>query len=327
MSKKTPLTPPKKGTSPTTPTKGTAPTVPTKGTVPTFPTAARPKSNLLYYLIVLCVLGNFFPYIITTSVNCYNARGFVRRAAFDHLISVRDIKKKELEAFFAKRRGDAQQIRTNPLYKWAIASYVEAYKKGGVDGSDYVDVDNRYGRSFKGVADSYGYYDIYVLDMAGNVVYSARRHPELGKNVLAPPYADTPLAEAYRRGKAAVTLGDIKWYEPYNGPARFDSAPVMEEGQDEPFAVIVFHMDGSVINEMMSERPGLKETGEPYLVAQDLLMRSDSLFTPWSDVLKEKVDTVASREALAGNTDCRIIRDYRNVPVLSAYAPLEIASG
>ncbi len=78
---------------------------------------------------------------------------------------------------------------------------------------------------------------------------------------------------------------------------------------------------------MMTQRPGLKESGETYLVGQDQLLRSDSRFTPETDVLKRKVDTQASREALAGKTDAKIIKDYRNVSVLSAYAPVEVASG
>ncbi|MEK7242040.1 MAG: hypothetical protein AAB048_04635, partial [Planctomycetota bacterium] len=192
---------------------------------------------------------------------------------------------------------------------------------------DYGEVDTNYGKAFSVFSDTHGYYDVLVVDMSGNVVCSAKKHPELGKNVLARPYTDTPLSEAFRRGKAILTIGDIKYHEAYKGPAQFVSAPVKRENQDEPVAVIILHLDESLINDMMTQRPGLKESGETYLVGQDLLMRSDSRFTPVSDVLKMKVETTAAREALAGKTDVKIIDDYRNVKVLSAYTPLEVESG
>ncbi len=300
---------------------------PQKGAVPPPPSIAKPKSNLLYYLIVLCCFGNFLPYLITTSVNCANARGFIRQEAFDHLVSVRDIKRNEVENFLNERRADALYLSRDPLFMWAIASFLEAFKKGGLEGKDYIEVDSRYGKMLTLFADTFGYYEVLVIDTAGNVFWTAKKHPELGRNILAPPYSDTPIAEAFKRGKATLTLGDIKWYEPYKGPAQFLSAPVKKEGAEEPFAVLVLHMEDTQINNMMTQRPGLKESGETYLVGQDQLLRSDSRFTPETDVLKRKVDTQASREALAGKTDAKIIKDYRNVSVLSAYAPVEVASG
>jgi methyl-accepting chemotaxis protein len=300
---------------------------PKKVPVPTPPVTAKPKSNLLYYLIVLCCFGNFLPYIVTTSVNCGNARQVLRREVFNHLISVRDIKKDELEAFFNERRGDAMHICNNPLFKWTAISYQEAFKRGGLEGKDYEEVDSRYGRVFPSYASACGYYDIMIIDMAGNVVCTTKKRPELGKNILAAPYADTPLAEAFKRGQSSLFLGDIKWYEPYQGPAQFLSAPIKKEVEGEPVAVLVLHMDGVKIDEMMIKRPGLKESGETYLVGQDMLARSDSRFTSGSDVLKMKVNTVASREALAGNTNVKIIEDYRDVKVVSAYTPIEVSSG
>ena len=40
-------------------------------------------------------------------------------------------------------------------------------------------------------------------------------------------------------------------------------------------------------------------------------------------ILKLEINTDAVRDALRGNTDVRVVKDYRNIPVLSAYTPLE----
>lgn len=304
------------------------PLPPQKTPVETTSPEAAKKASLVYYLILLCCFGNFLPYIITTSVSCGAARGFIKQEAFDHLVSVRDIKKRELENFFFERRADVYQLSNNLLFKWASEAYVNSFNLGGVEGKDYQDVDRRYSTILSSFCDAYQYYDVLLLDLDGDVVCSAKKRPVLGKNILNGIYTETPLAEAFVRGKTAITIGDMKWYAIYNGPAIFVSAPIIKEGERDPFGVLILHLDDTEINNMMTQRPGLKESGETYLVGSDLFMRSDSRFTTAaSEVLKMKVDTVATREALSGQTNMKIIRDYRNIKVLSAYTPLEISSG
>lgn len=54
------------------------------------------------------------------------------------------------------------------------------------------------------------------------------------------------------------------------------------------------------------------------------MMRSNSRFSDKSTVLVNKVDTEAVKDAIAGKANCKIIKDYRGVPVLSAYMPFNV---
>jgi methyl-accepting chemotaxis protein len=80
----------------------------------------------------------------------------------------------------------------------------------------------------------------------------------------------------------------------------------------------------------MMMRTGLGETGETYLVGEDMLMRSDSYLDPvhrsirasFANPEKGRVETVAVREALDGKTGEDIITDYNGNPVLSSYTPI-----
>lgn len=300
------------------------------------PESKKSKStSLLIYLIVICCFGNLLPYIITTSVNCAVARSFIRKEAFDHLVSVRDIKKREVENFFFERRGDAYQLCTNLLFKWAITSYIDAYRRGGTEGKKYAgiegvrykEVDERYHGILSGFADAYEYYDVLIADPEGNVVASARKNPELGANLNSEKFAKTTLKEAFEHGKMGLTVTDMKWYDIYNGPAQFVSAPILKDSEESNLlGVLILFMDSAKIDGIMTQRPGLKESGETYLVGQDYLMRSDSRFTvAASEVLKLKVETKPVKLALNGETDVRIADDYRDVKVLSAYTYIDVA--
>ena len=74
----------------------------------------------------------------------------------------------------------------------------------------------------------------------------------------------------------------------------------------------------------MQERAGLGETGEAYLVGADKMMRSNSRFSEKPTILVNKVDTEAVKDAIAGKADYKIMKDYRGVPVLSAYMPFNV---
>jgi len=83
----------------------------------------------------------------------------------------------------------------------------------------------------------------------------------------------------------------------------------------------------------MTLRTGMGETGESYLVGPDKRLRSDSFLDPEKhstsasfdgSIENNGVDTDAVREALAGRTGRRIITDYNNNRVFSAYTPLKV---
>lgn len=283
----------------------------------------RPHS-LYYYLMFFCLFGSVLPFIASNITTYVITRGVIKQKAFDQLVSIRDIKKTEMEAFFFERRADAFQLSTNNVFKMVAASYVDTFHTGGLDGDAYAEIDRKYGAILISFAEAYQYYDVMIMDMDGNIVASARDRPDLGKNVLTGPYAQTPLRDAFVMGKAGIDILDMKWYEPANHPAMFISAPIARDLTEKTIAVLVVHLDNRKINDIMTQRSGLGETGETYLVGQDFSLRSDSRFIKEPNVLKTKVDTRAAREALAGNTDTGVIRNYRNVKVLTAYTPINI---
>jgi methyl-accepting chemotaxis protein len=95
---------------------------------------------------------------------------------------------------------------------------------------------------------------------------------------------------------------------------------------------LIFQISDEAINKTMQYREGYGDTQEDYLVGFDKLMRSDSFLDPKGHSLKASfanpskgsVDTEASREALAGKTDTKIVIDYNGNPVLSSYSTIKI---
>ena len=175
-----------------------------------------------------------------------------------------------------------------------------------------------------------GYYDIFLINTEGDLIYSVFKERDYATNLIRGIWKDTDLAHLFQTIRANARTDfqvfyDYKHYAPSrNAPASFIGTPVFE---GEHFVgVLAFQMPAERINRIMQVTAGMGETGETYLVGADKYMHSDSRFFNSSTVLKTQVNTKAADAALAGKSGVRIVEDYRGVDVLSAFSPFEFMS-
>ncbi|WP_085910181.1 cache domain-containing protein, partial [Kiloniella majae] len=180
---------------------------------------------------------------------------------------------------------------------------------------------------FRQMLEGRDYYDIFLIDPEGNVVYTVFKELDYATNLLDGKYNQTGLAQAFKAALSNKKEGNISFidfapYAPSNGaPASFIATPVISRTGFQ--GVLVFQMPINRINQVLQLSAGMGKTGETYLVGSDYLMRSDSRFSEESTILKTKVKTDTVLKALEGESGIEITPDYRGIPVLSAYQPFE----
>jgi PAS domain S-box-containing protein len=229
------------------------------------------------------------------------------------------------------------------------------------DGSSYSQAHELYHPVIRDFLERFGYYDIFLVDVdtGGHISYSVFKEVDYGTSLLEGPYSETNFAEAYRAARDAddpnfVELVDFDPYAPsYNAPAAFIASPIFDG--DVKIGVLVFQMPIDRINNIMTSHQnwsdvGLGNSGETYLVGDDFLLRNQSRFLiedseNYFNMIEEigvpletrakirnfdstiglqEVKTEGTQAALSGETGTDIFPDYRGVPVLSAYKPLDI---
>lgn len=312
------------------------------------------KVTLNAKIITLFVIAGLLPFIITGVLSYEIASKSLRDQSFNQLVSVRDIKKKQIEEYFEKIGSDISALSEDPTICNAMKEMKRAFQEIGAekahdlyvtknpfhkekridflsatDGSEYSSAHAMFHPYFKTLLEKRGYYDIFLIDSeTGNIIYSAYKEPDFGSNLVNGPYANTNIAKLYKEVNNAAENNFIKTidFEPYApsdfAPASFIAAPISDGFNKTGILVLQISIDQ--INSVMMGRSGLGETGETYLVGNDKLMRSDSRFSEKKTILVNKIDTEAVKDALANKSDCKIIKDYRGTDVLSAYTPLDI---
>jgi methyl-accepting chemotaxis protein len=197
------------------------------------------------------------------------------------------------------------------------------------DGSAYADAHRGIHALARAFVVERGYYDFFLIDPAGHVIYSVEKESDFADSLAREPLGASGLARAYRRALEAhaeprVVFSDFSRYAPsHDEPALFAAVPVLGVGGD-LIGVMAVQVPTERIQEIMQFTAGMGRTGETYLVGGDLLMRSDSRFSDESTTLEVRIESDTAKRALAGESGVALVDDYRGVPVLSAYGAFEL---
>ena len=227
------------------------------------------------------------------------------------------------------------------------------------DGTAYSAAAGQYGDYFTRLVSEAGYEDALLLNLDGDVVFSAYKGVELGSNLMSGPYRESALAKAYADAIATNSVSTViltdfeRWIPSLNVPTMWVISPVGNDSR--VTGAMAFQVSLDTINDLTTGAEGWKEqglgnTGEVYLVGLDDLMRSNSRRliedpgtyaqlavnggTPPSvaerivdidgTVLLQPVDTFAVNEAQAGRSGITTGTDYLGGESVTAYAPLQI---
>ncbi len=166
-----------------------------------------------------------------------------------------------------------------------------------------------------------GYYDLFLFDPRGNLVYSVFKEPDYATNLLSGEWRDSGLGAVLRAALAAPGLqfADFAPYGPSAGaPASFVARQVLD-ASGRLLGVLAFQMPVSRIDALMSDTTGLGETGEILLVGPDGLLRNDRRLADGPTVLAERVSGDAVDRALAGERG-DLVDAGREI----AYGPVEV---
>lgn len=171
------------------------------------------------------------------------------------------------------------------------------------------------------------FYEVFILDKNGKVVATTNPEEEIGE--------DFSKDLVFLNAKKELYIKDAFYDEEFGKNAIAISTPIFNETK-EFSGVFVARMEMSELNEITTDRTGLGETGEIYLINKDGYMISHSRFLSEEHTfLKLKVDTENSRacfEALAKyyRKDLKeveeheekilVFEDYREINVLGTHA-------
>ena len=134
-----------------------------------------------------------------------------------------------------------------------------------------------------------GYYDVFLFNTEGDLVYSVFKELDFATNFRDGPYADSGLGEAFRGASGAadgeLVLTSFAAYDPSAGAAAsFAAMPVFDRSGTR-VGVVAMQIPIDRVARILSQSALLGQTGLVYLVGPDGRARSASPFEGGHDVL------------------------------------------
>lgn len=152
--------------------------------------------------------------------------------------------------------------------------------KDAGDGSLYSSVHRKEHGFFDGIANRFGFYDLFLIDPDGDVIYTVYKESDYATNLVAGAYSSSGLGEAFRSAMNATNeetiFVDFAPYAPSAGaPAAFIARKVLkQDGSLAGVLALQLPQDGPF--QVISEIAGLSAHDEVYLLGEDTLARTVS---------------------------------------------------
>lgn len=198
------------------------------------------------------------------------------------------------------------------------------------DGSSYSAAHAKYHPWFRQFLRQRGYYDVFLFDTSGNLVYTVFKELDYATNLMNGQWKDSDLGEVFRDARALAQQGKkheiaFKDFRPYapsaDAPASFIATPMF---QGNTFVgVLAFQMPVERLNALMQPDERLPEQTEMHLIGTDSLLRNNPRGTDLSVILKRKLETPDAALVLDGKSGFTVFKDELGYDVLSVYRPYE----
>ena len=226
--------------------------------------------------------------------------------------------------YIEARKRNAAAVAQSPGLAQATADFNRIYRTSGPDSEDYKKLRGRWGGYLAYCRKSFAYEDLFLVSPQGDVVFAVKPGAEPGTNLVAGPFRETKLAQAFGRavksGRTSVSVYD--YYPPDKAPAAFIAAPILH--RDRPVGAAVFQLDIAPIYAMIGDYSQLGQTGETIIVARrgdKVLFLTPTRTDPEAAFNKtEELNAdLAAGKAASGLNGSGLTTDYRGRQVLAVW--------
>ncbi len=207
---------------------------------------------------------------------------------------------------------DAETIAKN----WIVIEILRKVSTEGTDKSspDFKTIFTNTQRHLNRIASTKGYDDIMLISAEGKITVTGTEHSaETGLDVSGEIF--------FKQGKERTYFTDLFYNKFSNKNLMYVITPCLDL-QGQFLGCVVIEMNLARIYNILVDHEGLGESGETYLVNRDKLMVSESRFMK-DAVLKVRVDSMGVNDGLTGKSNVATYRDYRNIPVIGAWNPVQ----
>jgi len=244
--------------------------------------------------------------LITLSIIFYTQlRDALIERTLDQLSSINILKKELVENYFFRSQQNLEALIVEHKFVNIYHELLE-HQATAQTNQDIADVAN--------LRELYNFKNLHVFDTHHRQLFSTDKE-------MYPEGLLSRIDSAISKDPGHIRIVDASTHSLGDETLLFYYVPIIEGAN--LLGIVLVQENFEKIQSILLETTGMGRTGESYIVGSDFRMRSISRFFPDTLPGLLKVNTLAAQNSFRGQPGTGLLKDYRGVPVLSAYRPIE----
>ncbi|MDQ6962101.1 MAG: PAS domain S-box protein [Mariprofundaceae bacterium] len=212
-----------------------------------------------------------------------------------------------------------------PSTKMAFKGFDLSFQQG-IDSKEYQRIQSTYDPFFRRYLAHWNYYDLFLIDAKGNIIYSIKHEKDFATNLHTGAYRNSDLSKVFQQSLNMLQSNNstFSFYEPSQEAAAFVATPIIDQGK--AIGVLALQFDTDAFYDVINNLIGLGQTGE-IVIGQDfpdkVLLTAPLRHDP-DAAFQRSISHSASnarpiREGSQGKTGSGIIIDWRGEEAIAVW--------
>ncbi|MBI9034547.1 MAG: PAS domain S-box protein [Bacteroidales bacterium] len=282
----------------------------------------RLGARLLFWFICISII----PILIISYISASGLQEELETNELKNFYLIAESKNKQIEDYFAEQKKDVNAIAHSPTIVDALKVYENAWQNFGFNSNQYHEADVRFSDYLSFFARESEYYDLFLINRQGDIVYSITREEDFGTNLIHGKYKESELARAFIQTvkEQDIIISKYEYYLPSDAPSSFIVAPIFNKSEIQ--GAIAAQLKVDVIFKLVNDYAKLGKTGE-VLIGQKMgdtaVFINPLRFDPHA-AFNRKVSigsglALPIQNAVQKKNGSGISVDYRGIPVIAVW--------
>ncbi|MFA8342959.1 MAG: response regulator [Rhodothermaceae bacterium] len=283
------------------------------------------ESKLGKYILTWVLIIAILPAMTISFIDYQISSNSIRAEVEYYLKETSNLISERILSFFVERETDLRLLTESKRSVDLIEKFSGEYKKSGLELPDYVKSDTWRKivetdcEDLKNINDKVGYYDIFLIDLSGNILYSVMEEKDMGTNLFTGEFSNTKFSKAVSEclETGRMTFSDFEFYVPSDNAAAGFIVQIIKDEKGRQKGLIAFQFAQDEIDQIVTSKSKNFNSFDSYMIGSDLVMRSNSLLDTASSMLREVVNTDLTESwqsqfvnYTADNVPFEIIKEY-----------------
>jgi len=294
------------------------------------------RVQLFWFLAV-----SLIPLAAASYMNYRNSHNSLEQEVIAQLKNTAFHKTQEIDDFFNESTKSLNWEARRDNVRTQLQALTEAFNASGLPLEDFIyslewtEITNKTTEQFDFFLSINEFYDVFLIDHRGNILYSAGQEADLGTNIFTGAYAQSHFGQACRTAsnESRTVFSDFGKYLPSrHADACFLITPVYSLA-GEMAGLMAIQLSIAKIDRIMQSND-LTRGVVSYLIGPDLLLRSHSTALEQASPVDIRIETAQSKSWLqqlrkqhndkAGQSKSSIYTNHEGIMVLGLYSPITI---